>query len=142
MNKLSRLQIGKITDETKPSPLFCKFGVETVYETIIVRQMWFIPILPPKTVWKTSFLSVFTFTDRMLWNNRSAFNQSEFMILNNGWPEVIEFKSNYDKVCHLRVHKRQGIVFKIMQVCQQNDVTDHFKLWGKCCCIFFTRLVN
>ena len=48
MNKPSRLQIGKITDEAKPSPLFCKFGVETVYETIIVRQMGFIPILPPK----------------------------------------------------------------------------------------------
>ena len=54
--------------------------------------MWFIPILPPKICEKTSFVSAFTFTDRVLWNNRSVFNQSECRILNNGWLEVVEFK--------------------------------------------------
>ena len=34
------------------------------------------------------------FTERMLWNDRSVFNQSECSILINGWLEVVELGSS------------------------------------------------
>ena len=47
-----------LADEAKSSPLFCKLGVQTVYETIKVRQMWLISLLPPKMCENFIFISV------------------------------------------------------------------------------------